>query len=410
MIRIDEDATDFYSIMMSVNEDRSEQRLEIFSLAMFCNTIGSAVNSFRIKGNPKEYADEVEILSEGNNCSLLVMPWNENIQYLRKLFLSIVHVASAPIILAIDSRDSSGSKLLHAAHDKEAVIETRERSGTFFNYLARTLNTESNAPSPPQAGSEVDHPVATDARNRTDSTASADHVSGSRRQSGIMLFSQIYAKMSSSEAMIPEPVAKYSNVDASVAESSRSHRGGVITNDLKSTKMQAATRPVVKVVGVVTGKSTDVVVLSILLRISESTFSEVTLILPPTWQASMAAEISNAIIDFKESTKDRKNVEVHEAASSEADNLCADVNFLSTSLFICSYVSMFSDAAINFPSHDVHSGSHIPELGIVGNVVYGDPRNRHVEIFIVHPSRKVPDAQSLKKTAHTRRASLAPGF
>lgn len=406
---MDENATDFYSIMMSVKEDRSEQHLEIYSLAMFCNTVGSAVNSFRIKGNPKEYADEVEILSEGNDCSLLIMPWNENIQYLRKLFLSVVHVVSAPIILAIDSRDSSGSKLLHAAQDKDVVIEPRERSGTLFNYLTRTLNAESAVPyHGPPSGSDGDQPVATDFRNRTDSTASVEHASG-RRQSGIMLFSQIYAKMSSADT-IPEPVVKYSNVDAGVAESSRTHRGVVITHDLKSSKVQAASRPVTKVAGVVTGKPTDVVVLSLLLRISESSFSEVTLILPETWKTTLPSEVYNSIVDFQESTKDRKNVEVHEATSSGTENICADINFSATTLFVCSYVSLFSDSAVQTPSQDPNSSALVPELGVVGNSVYGDPRNRHVEIFIVHPSRKASESPSQRKTVASRRASLAPGF
>ena len=421
---MDEDATDFYSIMMSVKEDRSEQHLETFSLAMFCNTVGSALNSFRIKGNPKEYADEVEILSEGNDCSLLIMPWNENIQYLRKLFLSIVHVVSAPIILAIDSRDSSGSKLLHAAQDRDVAssFEPRERSGTLFNYLARTLNADSTVPFQGPPVSDGDHPVAMDFRNRTDSTASAEHGTTGKRQSGIMLFSQIYAKMSSADT-IPEPVVKYSNVDAGVAESSRSHRGVVITHDLKSSKVQAASRAITKVAGVVTGKPTDVVVLSVLLRISESSFAEVTLILPENWKTALPSEVYNSILDFQESTKDRTNVEVHEAASSAAETLCVDVNFSCTTLFVCSYVSLFSDptaaaaaaaaAAAQTPVPDLNSGgAPVPELGIVGNSVYGDPRNRHVEIFIVHPSRKAPEAPSQKKSVSvsSRRASLAPGF
>ena len=389
LIRVDQEATDFYSIVRSLKE-RGNHSLEIISLslAMFCNAIGSALNSYKVKGNPTEYAAEVEILSEVNDCSLLVIPWNSDNQYIRKLFRATVQLSSTPVILAVDSRDSSGAKLLHDRDIAESFGgEARERSSTLFNIFGRILTSET-------ADGEtvpVHQQQQQDGRNRTDSSASVepDH-SGRGRSASVQILSHIYKKMSpssssgaagaSAEGLEGYHTTIYSNV---AMETSRSTRGINVNNDLKSSKVRAIPKPITRAVGVISGKLTDLTVLALLLRISLSVFSEVTLILPNDWTdgKSLPVEVYNAILDFQELTKGKSNVEVHETSRPVTENQCEDVNFLSTTLFICSYVP--TTETVSLPS----LGASLPELGTIGNYVFGNFAFRHVEIFVVHPAR-----------------------
>ncbi len=63
--------------------------------------MGVSVNAFRVQGDPEIFPVELRHIAKHNDCSVALLPWRPNSEYLQKLFWSTAASLDVPVALVV---------------------------------------------------------------------------------------------------------------------------------------------------------------------------------------------------------------------------------------------------------------------------------------------------------------------
>ncbi len=312
LIRIDEEPTD---IAMALHDahDPSAKKPELLPLSVYCHGIHAAINAFRVQGDPDEFPGVMKNLLRRNDCSLAVVPWRANSMYLQKFFWSTVHVSQVPIMMVVSVDDGHNHRRLRGnsatSEDENSEAAERRRGNTRGTSLVRGRGNSlfMDDYHAVELGASLTTPVHSPSIN------SIRH--------------QLYSNF-------PENTHPL-------------QRRASVSNIIH--KMEAKGLAPSIVVALLTGRATDLQILSLLLRIAENPLNEITLLVPKDHE-SFSETWCEALADYQKKTLSLEGVRtLHlNIISTDLDGLVAEVaaNY-SYDLLLISFVAPSAQDRIN---------------------------------------------------------------
>ena len=279
IIKVDELYTDFSTALKYIH-DPSVPKPELLPLTVFCQAMDTAINAFRIQGNPDDFSSELKLLSNTNDCSLILMPWRQS-AYLKRFFWASVHNCTIPIALIVESS--------HIPHVETDVV---------------------NNP---------------DIRGRSNSTF-ADVENGQRERSNT-LFSAIPNHDNEPHLYTTDQI-----------EVVHAKRRSTVTS--KIAKVDANGKNITNAAAIITGLPCEIAVLSLLFRLAEAPTTIVNVYIPRD-VSEFKSNILNALDIFKSAVKGFRNVFINEISVTTPLNyeeIFQSVKKYPFDIFICGFI------------------------------------------------------------------------
>ena len=325
LIRIDEETTDFATALHDM-EDPAAQKPELLPLSMFCRAVNTAVNAFRVQGDPNEFPFVIKNIYKANECSLVVLPWRPGSVYAEQLFWSTVQTAHVPVGLFVAVDQHLSHQQSHPSHH------------------------------PSMAGGSNSHHDGTDHGSSRDRTGSGDRSASSSgrspavRQRGNSVYVRPTALPEyAGSATVgfdgtedeEEGGALYSTLPSTIVAQ---HRRGSITNQMK--KLGAKKKTSSTVLAILTGRHMDIAVYSVLLRSAENIMNEIFVMIPQDYDTFSSCH--DALQTFKKQIHGKGHVRVFElsAISSDHEELARESLATLSSAASHAYFDLFVSAFI----------------------------------------------------------------
>jgi hypothetical protein len=287
LIRVDEEPTDISTALWLKEKDATIPKPELLPISSFCNAYHVPVNAFKIEGDPTEYPTELRSISGNNDLSLLLMPFKAHSPFAQGLFWECLKTAPAPMLLIAEVRPPT---------EKEIPVETeastrsiRARTGSFINpggYLRAEIDIEADLESPHEAPT------------------------------------------------------LYTNVPANAMPI---HRRRSVTNRFIKKAAEPKRNNVVLVL--LLGKSSDMIILSLLPRMIQNKANDITVLLPKDYD-SFTDTIQDQVKTTRENMRDSVKFRDIHSVSNDYDSLVNEINVLSYDLVLSSFVDPKEDPAL----------------------------------------------------------------
>lgn len=370
LIRIDEESTDIEQALLHLS-DPALKPPELLPMSVFCKAMHVPVNAFRIQGDPDEFPSELKSLYRQNDSEVVFMPFKPNSHYLQKFFWHAMHHTDVPTVLVMRKE----AERTESGDAEEAPASSRTRAASFMH------RDDQSPQSKPRSNSFFIHDT--------------------------------HSKMELGE----HHEVLYTNLATEVLPHVRR---GSVTGVIH--KLPISDRRTQLVGAVFLGLMTDLVMMSLLLRIGLSAHNEITLLLPLDYDTFPLSN-QEAYAQFIKATSD-EGIKINTIALSSLSNdysgICAEVVNLDMDLLMFSFVqppAEMRNAPIRregstfgrlraatmtaghveplelrmqtgMPETCALSSLANPELGVLGSLVWDASHSKDFLVWVFHEAHK----------------------
>eukprot|EP01034_Spumella_vulgaris_P021429 gene21429-27459_t len=380
LIRVDEETTDCVAALRYL-EDPSVKTPELLPLSMFCRGMGSAVNAFRIQGDPDEFPLEMKRLTRFNECTMVLMPWRAGSLYASKLFWGSIHIIGSPILLTAQKQPA-------VRRNSEAEERARARTNSVLSTSDQYLRGRNN-PSSMFSGNAMAFMFETD---------------------------DLEAPPPSSS--FTSHVQLYNASTLSSGPTSNSRQAGGKSGGLS--KLSKVVKTHIEIVAVVTGRPMDVLIFPMLLRFAEGKTNSITVHIPADFELFDQSVLAALQFFRRETELLLPNVRLEfleRVISTDIDSLFRLAAEIPFDFCISSFVEpgpsssgatsdsvgdtstaqtafrgvhrMEQRLQTGMPVSYAHSDLTYPELGELGNLLWEMPSSKACQVLVLHESHKM---------------------
>lgn len=291
LIRVNEESTGIESA--AVRHQHSMAKPQLLPLSMFCRSVGAVVNAFQVIGDFHEFPAEMKYLSKQNESDVVLFPWRKNSEYFETLFWGCVRKSSVPIMLLVP-RDLDLTATAAAAASILTGLDTGGDSNdnqTSNRGGASLSNASALSPSTGIFGmlTSLHSPITRRDTNTSTTLPEQHHVSGqdisfvNDIEEGGASNGQLSRLMHDDECDESKAVDDHDSVarNRSGTLYNRMRSGTMLENvglatpsrnvqSVHNAPLKPPSKPLIirNIAAIITGKDTDMYILSLLLRIS----------------------------------------------------------------------------------------------------------------------------------------------
>jgi len=99
---------------------------------VYCNAIDTSINAFEVRGDPLVFPKELKDLSKYNECSLVVIPWRDQSEYIEKLIWDSVTILDVPTAVVAQKATKNVDNSVASTSNVDTV---KARSGSLYGSL-----------------------------------------------------------------------------------------------------------------------------------------------------------------------------------------------------------------------------------------------------------------------------------